>query len=162
MNKIQVIKIISLICLAITLVGCVGTPDPEDTTELTGDSVFDSIEVYDIRAETKATRWVTVPPPGDYEDFYSDGLDPNFLGDNWDYMYIISGTVKNIDTRPIKETIITASLFDVDGNKLRSGQAFFRDLSSEGTRSFQVRFSEVDFANFDQADNFELNYTIVI
>jgi hypothetical protein len=162
MEKILSVKKISLIFLAVTLVGCVGTPDPEDTTELTGDSVFDTIEVDDIRAETKASRRVSVPPPGDQEELFSSGLDPYFAGDDWEYVYFISGTVNNIDTRPIKEIIVTVSLFDDDGNLLRSEQAFLGDLSIDGTRGFQVRFSEDNFANFEQADNYELDYTVII
>ncbi len=161
MEKILSVKKISLIFLAVTLVGCVGTPDPEDTTELTGDSVFDSIQVEDIRAETKASRWVSVPPPGDQEELFSNGLNPNFAGDDWDYVYFISGTVNNIDTKPIKEIIITVSLFD-DENLLGTQQAFLGDLSIDGTRGFQVRFSEENVANFEKADNYELDYTVII
>jgi len=141
-----------------------------DTREVTGETVFDSIDVYYINAETRASRWIENILPMFRLDLFSDGLSPNFATedrayyteDKWDYCYIISGSVKHNDTRSIRDVIITATLYDSNMNLLKSGNAFFRNLQINQTRSFQIWFSDKDFASFEQADNYELTYTVIL
>ena len=145
------IKIIAISIVLIFLIsGLCGCNDSNSNDKKIGD-----VEIKNIQVRTIAS----IPTNNTYnpiEEESSIGFDYGFAGD-YQYRYVISGSIINIGDKPIEDIELTLRLYDSSNNELYTKNQHYRNLYKGDFENFEFNINEWYFDNFEYITDYNIS-----
>jgi len=151
MNKHLIVSGIVVLLICVGLSGCTQNDD------VSGD--IDKVELLNCDIKTK---WFTGYTTGTRQEYEENGFYHDAPSDADGLKYVVTGTAKNIASKPIDSCKITATFSDVEGNVLGTTSDYVSDLYMGESKNFSISAYSKYLVYFEHVEEYTLSISVTL